>query len=66
MDPALIAAAAISASAGLVQQDIAGKMLAQNIDAERSAVKLIDAAQQSLTSLANVAAGIGTNVNLSV
>ena len=41
-------------------------LLAQNVDAGRSAVKLIDAAQQSLASLANVAAGIGTNVNLSV
>jgi hypothetical protein len=35
-----------------------------NLDAGRSAVKLIDAAQQSIASLANLSAGIGTNVNV--
>jgi hypothetical protein len=42
---------------------IGGKMLAMSMDAGRSAVKLIDAAQQSIDSLANVSAGIGGNVN---
>jgi hypothetical protein len=63
MDPAALASAFISASAGQFQLAMAGKMLAMNVDAGRSAVKLIDAAQQSL---ANVAAGIGTNIDMKV
>jgi hypothetical protein len=34
-------------------------------DNAASTVKLIDAAQQNLNSLANVAPGIGTNLNIS-
>ena len=37
-----------------------------NLDASRSVAKLIDAAQQSIDSLVNVSAGIGTSVNLTV
>ena len=64
MDPASIASAFIAASAGQFQSAVAGKMLAMNLDASRSAVKLIDAAQQSIDSLANVSAGIGGNVDI--
>jgi hypothetical protein len=64
MDPASLAAAFIAAGAGQFQLGIAGKMLSMNLDAGRSAVKLIDAAQQSIASLANLSAGIGTNVNV--
>ena len=35
-------------------------------DAAASVVKLIDAAQESIDRLANVAAGIGTNLDISV
>jgi hypothetical protein len=66
MDPASLASAFIAASAGQFQLAVAGKMLAMNIDAGRSAVRLIDAAQQSITSLANVSAGIGGNVDIKV
>jgi hypothetical protein len=65
MDTSL-AAAFIAASAGQFQLAVAGKMLAMNLDAGRSVAKLIDAAQQSIDSLANVSAGIGTSVNLTV
>jgi hypothetical protein len=41
-------------------------MLAMNMDAARSVVKLIDAAQQNIASLANVSAGIGTNFDMTV
>jgi hypothetical protein len=64
MDPASLAAALIAATAGQFQTAMANKMLAINIDSGRSAVKLIDAAQQSLDSLANVSAGIGGNVDV--
>jgi hypothetical protein len=64
MDPASLAAAFIAASAGQFQLGMAGKMLTMNLDAGRSAVKLIDAAQQNIASLANLSAGIGANVDL--
>jgi hypothetical protein len=66
MDTSLAAAALIAASAGQFQLAVAGKMLAMNLDAGRSVAKLIDATQQSIDSLANVSAGIGTSVNLTV
>jgi len=62
MDPSLISAI-VAASAGQVQLAVAGKMLAMNLDAGRSAVKLIAAAQQNVDTLANVSAGIGTSVD---
>jgi hypothetical protein len=62
MDPSLISAI-VAASAGQVQLAVAGKMLAMNLDAGRSAVKLIAAAQQNVDTLANVSAGIGANVD---
>jgi hypothetical protein len=65
MDTSL-ASAFIAASAGQFQLAAAGKMLAMNFDAGRSAVNLIDAAQRNIDTLANVAAGIGTNVDVTV
>ena len=61
---ASLASAFIAASLGQVQLGFAGKMLGMELDAGRSAVKLIDAAQQSIDRLANVAAGIGTNLDV--
>ncbi|HEY6254434.1 MAG TPA: hypothetical protein VIY51_01445 [Xanthobacteraceae bacterium] len=66
MDPAALALAFITASAGQFQLAVADKMLAISVDAGRSAVKLIDAAQQNIDRLANVSAGIGTNVDVTV
>jgi hypothetical protein len=61
---ASLASAFIAASVGQIQLAVAGKMLGMQLDEGRSAVKLIDAAQQNLDRLANVAAGIGTNLDV--
>ena len=57
---------AIGAQAGMTQLAVAGSMLKMNAENASSTVKLIDAAQQNLNSLANVAAGIGRNLDISV
>ena len=64
MDTASIAAAFISAQAGQVQTAVAAKMLKMNADSAASVVKLLDAAQQNFSSLANVASGIGGNIDI--
>jgi hypothetical protein len=64
MDMSLVAAA-LGAQTGLTQLALAGSMLKMNTDNASSVVKLIDAAQQSMNSLANVAPGVGTNLNIS-
>ena len=66
MDPAALASTFIAASAGQFQLAVADKLLALNLNSDRSAVQLIDAAQQNIDRLANVSAGIGTNVDLTV
>ena len=43
---------------------VAARMLRMNADAEASVVEVIDAAQQSMDRLANVAAGIGGNLDV--
>jgi len=65
MDLSLITAM-IGAQTGLTQLAVAGSMLKMNTENTASAVKLIDSALQNLNSLANVAPGIGTNLNISV
>jgi VCBS repeat-containing protein len=65
MDSVLLATAAMAANAGQVQLAMAGKMLRMQVDSSRSAVQLIDAAQQNINRLANVAAGVGTNLDVS-
>jgi hypothetical protein len=65
MDPASLASALIGAQIGRVQLAVAGKMLQMDAVNEQSVVKLIDAAQQNLDRLANVAAGIGGNLDVS-
>jgi hypothetical protein len=66
MDSAALASAFIAASAGQFQLTVAEKMLAIDVNSDRSAVQLIDAAQQNIDRLANVSAGIGTNFDLTV
>jgi hypothetical protein len=61
-----IAAAFINAQMGQVQTAVAAKMLKMNADSAANVVKLLDAAQQNFNSLANVASGIGTNLDISV
>ncbi len=64
MDLSLVTAM-LGAQAGMTQLAVANSMLKMNADNAASTVKLIDAAQQNLNSLANVAPGIGTNLNIS-
>lgn len=64
MDTSSIAAAFISAQAGQVQTAVAAKMLKMNADSAANVVQLLDAAQQNFSSLANVASGIGTNLDI--
>jgi len=66
MDEVSLASAFIAARMGQVQMAVAAKMLRMNAETAQSVVKLIDSAQQNFDRLANVAAGIGTKVDLSV
>ena len=66
MDTSSIAAAFISAQAGQVQTAVAAKMLKMNADSAANVVKLLDAAQQNFSSLANVASGVGGNLDITV
>jgi hypothetical protein len=65
MDEVALASAFIGATIGQAQLAVAAKLMRMNADAAQSAVKLIDAAQQNIDRLANVAAGIGGNLDVS-
>jgi len=65
MDPASIAAALAGSQMANVQMAIAAKMLRMNADAAGAIVKVLENAQQNLASLANVADGVGQNLNIS-
>ncbi len=65
MDPTSIAAALAGAQMSNVQMAIAAKMLRMNADAASGIVQVLDAAQRNLASLANLAAGVGQNLNIS-
>jgi len=65
MDMSLVSAI-LAAQAGAVQTKVAATLLKSNLDSQKSAVQtLLGAGQQNLASLANVAAGIGSNLNVS-
>jgi hypothetical protein len=66
MNPATLAAALVGAQLSGAQMAMAAKMIRMNADNAASIVKVIEAAQQNMTSLANVAAGVGQAVNISV
>jgi hypothetical protein len=65
MAPASLATAMVGAQMSRVQMAVAATMTRMNADSAKSVVQLIDAAQQNMQSLANVAAGVGQNVNIS-
>jgi hypothetical protein len=65
MDIGALASALIDARLGQLQLALAAKLLRSNADAGASIVKMIDAAQQNIDRLANVAAGIGQNLDVS-
>ena len=64
MDTASIAAAFVAAQAGQLQTAVAAKMLRMNADASANAAGLLEAAQQNFNRLANVAGGIGGNLDI--
>ena len=66
MDIGALASAMIAARVGEVQLAVAARMLRTNADAAASASKLVDAAEQNVDRLANVAAGIGSQLDLTV
>ena len=65
MDPTSLITALMGAQTGMVQLAVAARLARMNADQGSSVVKLIDAAQQNFDPLANVAAGIGTNLDVS-
>ena len=65
MDVAL-ATAFIGAKTAELQLAVAAKMLRMNADAAASIVQVIEAAQQNMDRLADVAAGIGSNLDVTV
>ena len=66
MEVSSIAASFAASRAGATQQALAAEMLKMNLAAQASVVKLIQQAQATLPSPANLAAGIGGNVDISV
>lgn len=65
MDPASIAAALVASQMSNVQMAVAAEMLRMNADNASAIVQVLDAAQKNLQSLANVAEGVGHNLNIS-
>jgi hypothetical protein len=64
MDIMSMVSSMLAAQAGNMQMQVAATMMKSNADAEKSAVMtLLGGAQQSM-SLANVGAGIGSNLNV--
>lgn len=66
MDPTSLAAAMVGAQVSQMQMAAAAMMMRMNVQNAGAIVQVIDAAQQNLDNLANVAAGVGQNVNISV
>jgi hypothetical protein len=64
MDMVSLVTALVGAQAGATQLAMASDMARMNQQDSSSVVKLIDAAQQNISSLANVAGGIGTNLDV--
>ena len=65
MDTSALIGALVASQAGALQQQIATSVLKQNIDSERSVLQLLEPAPQA-SSTANLAAGVGGNLDISV
>ena len=61
---ASIAGAFVAAQVAQLQQAVAAKMMQMNANASDDSAKLLDAAQQNFSRLANVATGVGTNLDI--
>jgi predicted signal transduction protein with EAL and GGDEF domain len=66
MDIGALASAMIAARVGEVQLAVAARLLRMDAQAAGTAAKLIDAAEASADRLANVAAGIGANLDVNI
>jgi len=65
MDMMSLVSGLLAAQVGKVQMQVAATIMKSNADSEKSAVlTLLGAAQQSASSLANVGAGIGGNLDV--
>ncbi len=64
MNPASLISALVGAQTGMLQLAVAARLERMHADHAGSVVKLIDAAQQNINSLANVAAGVGSNLDV--
>ena len=65
MDPTSLITALMGAQTGMVQLALAARLARMDADQGSSVAKLIDAAQQNIDPLANVAVGLGTNLDVS-
>jgi len=66
MDTSLLVSALLSAQVGQMQLAVAASLARTDPQAGASVAQLVDAAQQSFAPLANVPAGLGTNLNITV
>lgn len=66
MDIASVAAAFAGAQAAKLQMAAAAAMMRMNAQAGASIVEVIEKAQDNMQSLANAAAGVGGNLDISV
>ena len=64
MDTTSLAAALVAAQMAKVQLAVAAKMARMDAQSGQSIANLISAAEQNMNRLANVAAGIGTQVDI--
>ncbi len=64
MDVAALATSIVSQQAGQTQMMAAAMMMRQSLKAEAAVVQILNAGSQSASSLANVAAGVGGNLNI--
>ena len=66
MDMMSMVTGMLAAQAGNMQTQVDATIMKSNADAQKSTVlTLLGAAQQNMSSLANVGAGIGGNLNIS-
>ncbi len=66
MDPASLASALIGAQTGQLQMAVAAKVLHMQADQDAAIAKMVEAGQQSIDRLANVASGVGQSLDISV
>ena len=66
MDIASIAAVIIGTEVGQAQLAVAAKLLKMNAEQRTSVANRLDAAQANFNDLADVAAGIGTNLEVTI